>query len=83
MTELEALRMARDGRARFTIDRLLTDLGSGPHPLWKIEDVGRKPCEPYIAHGGFLITSESVVRSVLTSRGKQRLYILEQQEVAA
>lgn len=82
MKELDALLLARAGRADFTTDRLLTELGRGKFPLWELEYMGEKPCEPYIAHGGFQITTKPVFRSVLTAKGRQRLHVLEREFAA-
>lgn len=71
MTEIEALRCAASGKADYATDRVLTDLGRAG--MWELEQVGVERVEPYVAHGGFEVTSWPTWRSYLTDKGRARL----------
>lgn len=62
---------AQSGRARYAQSRALTELGNQGY--WEIITIGEEPCEPYLMHGGFWITTQSVVESRLTPKGEALL----------
>lgn len=74
----EGLLLARDGRATFTTDLLLTKLGHAGY--WEMERIGERPCKPYVAHGNFNVDREAVYRSRLTEKGERLLDALKTTE---
>jgi hypothetical protein len=78
MDFLTVLREAKAGRAHFARDRFMTKCGNAKY--WEMEYLGEEPCEPFVAHGNFNVSSQPIFRSRLTPLGEEALAELEQKE---